>query len=218
MKSPIDHVGRRVSGQAIFAVAAVLFMLAAAVAADSGPKQEEMVIRVEQLGSEEPPTRNAAVDAILQDRLATVEKLITVIDPANVKKYSDKTRSAAAYLLGEYRAVEAVPVLSRSLLCDPGPTVIWDMSRYNVPIFRALVRIGRPAVPAMIENIETSDHRILRRKSLDVLSHILRGKRRLLELLAKLEKRTDDKETRRRLQECITWAREHYKETKEPLY
>ncbi|NQT11737.1 MAG: hypothetical protein HQ582_03245 [Planctomycetes bacterium] len=147
-----------------------------------------------------------------------MEQLIPLIDPANAKEYSDETRCAAAYLLGKLRAVEAIPVLSRALADEPGRKMRHGISRYDAPVWSALVRIGRPAVPTMIENIETSDHRMLRIRSLGVLNHVLGGKRRLLELLAKLEKRTDDKETRRRLQECITRVREHYKETKEPLY
>jgi len=69
---------------------------------------------------------------------------------------------------------------------------ISDISRYDVPVWTALVRIGRPVVPAMIENIETSDNRILREKSIDVLYHVLGGKRRVLELLTKLKEQAKD--------------------------
>jgi len=214
MKSLSVFVGRRACGRAI--AAAVVTAVAAATNSKAG--EQEVSTQIERLRSEEPRTRDTTVDAILQDHSATVEQLIPLIDPANAKEYSDETRCAAAYLLGKLRAVEAIPVLSRALADEPGRKMRHGISRYDAPVWSALVRIGRPAVPTMIENIETSDHRMLRIRSLGVLNHVLGGKRRLLELLAKLEKRTDDKETRRRLQECITRVREHYKETKEPLY
>ncbi len=219
MKSPSVFVGRRACERAIVAAAVVTAVaFTASVATNSKAAEQEISMQIERLRSEERRTRDTTVDAILQDHSATVEQLIPLIDPAKAKEYSDETRCAAAYLLGKLRAVEAVPVLSRALADEPGPKTRSDLSRYDVPVWNALVRIGRPAVPAMIENIETSDHRMLRIGSLDVLNHVLGGKRRLLELLAKLEKRTDDKGTRRRIQECTTRAREHYKENKEPLY
>lgn len=41
---------------------------------------------------------------------------------------------------------------------ESGLRVVKDISRYDSPAWNALVRIGRPAVPAMIENIEASDN------------------------------------------------------------
>ncbi len=177
----------------------------------------------ERLLSEDSRTRDQAVDSILQDRRDIVDKLIPLVDPANDMKYSDETRSAAAYLLGEFRASEAVPILSRALADEPGAKIIsrisrYDISRYDVPVWTALVKIGRPTVPAMIENIETSDNRILRKKSLDVLNHVLGGKRRLLELLSKLQKKATDKEKHRRITVAQQFAEVHFKEDKEPLY
>lgn len=218
--SAIVSVSRRASGRAIVAavVVAVVGSASAAAAAKPKPKQEEIVRLIEALRSGEPRTRYMAVDPILQQRKSTVEELIQVIDPANADKYGNEARSAAAYVLGEFRAVEAVPVLSKALADQLDPIFGSNMSRYSGAVLQALVEIGRPAVPAMIENIQTSDDRTLRKRSLSVLYDVLGGKRGLFELLAELEKRTDDDETRRRLQESTTWAREHYKERKEGLY
>jgi hypothetical protein len=60
------------------------------------------------------------------------------------------------------------------------------LSRYDSPIFTALVKIGRPAVPAMIANIKNTDEKLLRKNSMDLLLHVLGGKRRLLEVQAEL--------------------------------
>lgn len=172
---------------------------------------------IANLQSRDARIRDHAVDAMLDERKSQVEALIPLIDPANADRYSDETRSAAAYLLGELRAIEAVPVLAKALADEPGPKIIFDLSRYDVPVFTALVKIGRPAVPAMIENIENSENAILQKNSLDVLIHVLGGKRRLLELLLKVHERAADP-VDRRIAEARTWAEAHYKEDKEPLY
>jgi len=199
-------------------VAAGIVFAAVAAIASSGSNQGEKASNIEQLSSKEFRTRDAAVDAILHGRLTTVQKLIPLIDPANAAKYSDETRCAAAYLLGELRAVEAVPVLSKALVNEPGPKMSSDLNRYNVPALTALIKIGRPTVPTLIKNLETSNDQILRDKSLGVLIHVLGGKRRLLELLAKLEKRSNGEETRRRIEECITYVGDTFKESEKPLY
>ena len=199
-------------------VVASITLLIVAAAANVDFRSEDTFSSFENLKSTLPRTRDKAVDAILHDRSATIQKLIPLIDPVNAVKYSDETRCAAAYLLGELRAEEAVPMLSCALSDEPGPKVITDESRYDMPVISALLKIGRPTVPTMIKNLETTDHRKLRDKSLGVLNHVLGGKRRLLELLAKLEDRAKDKEIRRRIGECIKLCRETYKEDKEPLY
>lgn len=198
----------------------VAVLLLGVVAPSHGSRHEERLPEyVRLLQSEDARVRNQAVDGILQDRNRTIEQLIPLIDPANAAKYGGEGRAAAAYLLGEFRAVEAVPVLSKALADERGLTLIDDTSRFDAAVWTALVKIGRPAVPAMIENIETSDNRILRIKSMDVLNHVLGGKRRVLELMAKLKARAaGDEQKVRRIRDAAEWARGHWKGDKELLY
>jgi HEAT repeat protein len=189
----------------------------------SGPEQEKSMKAFKDLISQDSQTRDRAVDAILDDRNSVIEKLIPLVDPANSKRFNDETRSVAAYLLGELRAVEAVPVLSKALADPPRDQDLARLSRYGMAIFEALVKIGRPAVPAMIENIKTSDDQIRRETSMDVLLHVLSGKRRLLELLTKLNENAlaeqpPDRKAAERFQNARAWAADHYKEDEEPLY
>ncbi len=174
--------------------------------------------KIEELLSKDSRVRDRTVDSILQDRLGIVKQLIPLIEPANAQEYSDETRCAAAYLLGEFRAIKAVPVLSRALADEPGRKLISDTSRYDVPVWTALVKIGRPAVPAMIENVKNSDNKILRKKSLDVLIHALGGKRRITELLTKLKAQTKDPSKIQHINAAIQHTQEHFEEDKEPLY
>ncbi len=195
-----------------------LFLFLPAMKGNKQSEEKEPMGQINGLLSQDSRIRDQAVDSILQDRRSIVNKLIPLIDPANTKKYSDQTRCAAAYLLGMLRATEAVPVLSRALANEPGRKLISDISRYDVPVWTALVRIGRPAVPAMIENIETSDNKILREKSIDVLNHVLGGKRRVLELLTKLKARAEDRQIIEHIEAAIQYTQAHFKEDKEPLY
>jgi hypothetical protein len=208
-----SHCGSRVLTG--FLSAALLFV---GITTACESSEDKPMIATDDLLSEQAPTRDQAVDAILRDRKSVIGELIPLVEPANAKKYSDDTRCAAAYLLGELRAIEAVPVLSKALADPPGRKVRSDLSRYDAPVFTALAKIGRPVVPAMIENIEISDARSLRKNSLDVLNHVLGGKRRLLELLVRLNARTTDRAVSRRIREARSWVESHYKEDEEPLY
>ncbi len=195
-----------------------LFLFLPAMKGNKQSEEKEPMGQINGLLSQDSRILDQAVDSILQDRRSIINKLIPLIDPDNTKKYSGQTRCAAAYLLGMLRATEAVPVLSRALENEPGRRYISDISRYDSPVWTALVRIGRPAVPAMIENIETSDNRILREKSIDVLYHVLGGKRRVLELLTKLKARAEDRLIIEHIEAAIQYTKEHFKEDKEPLY
>lgn len=194
---------------------ALLFVSTATVCHAS---EEEPAIPIDDLLSEQARIRNKFVDTILRDRKTVIRQLVPIIDPAYSEKYSDETRCAAAYLLGELRAVEAVPALSKALANPPGPGDFTHISRYHVPVLTALVKIGRPAVPAMIKNVEMSDDRILRKNSLDALNRILGGKRRLMELLARLNSRATDRDVVRRTSQARSWSESHYNEDEEPLY
>lgn len=223
MKQLTKPAGNQVWRRTVILGTALLFLLAAAATTDAQADEQKTMIPIEDLLSKQPRTRDRAVDAILRDREALIKQLIPLIDPANAQKYSDETRSAAAYLLGELRAVEAVPVLSQALADPPGPLIRTDISRYDSPVFTALVNIGRPAVPEMIKNIETTENKILRKRSMDVLNHVLGGKRRLLELLLKvnernLNKQPPDREAALRIRQTHAYAEAHYKVEKEPLY
>ena len=68
--------------------------------------------------------------------------LISLFDPANSNQYNGGTRCMAAFLLGKFRAVEAVPVLSQALVDEPGPKVTLRIDGYAAPVWTALVRIG----------------------------------------------------------------------------
>ena len=199
-------------------LAAVVLVLGVAMGDNSKNEEKENMSLIANLQSKNASTRDDAVDAFLKDRKNSIDGLIALVAQTGDKKYSDETRSAAAYLLGEIRAVEAVRALSRASANPLGPMVGFDVSRYDAPIFTALVKIGRPAVPAMIKNLEETDNANIRHNSMFVLYHVLGGKQHLLELLGKLKARTKDKAVGKRIEGVTEHVQKNFKETTAPLY
>lgn len=87
---------------------ALLFVFVGAVAIGSGPKHEVARRTVNEILTADDESRDRIVDELLQPRKDLVESLISIVEPENRDEYSDETKSAAGYLLGELRAVEAV--------------------------------------------------------------------------------------------------------------
>lgn len=108
--------------------------------------------------------------------------------------------------------------MAAALRYQPRRKPLARISRYDSPYRTALVKIGRPAVPAMIANIGQSDERTVFEPSLGVLNRVLGGKRRMLELLGKLQERATDPDVRRRLERTTAWAENYFVEDDEPLY
>jgi hypothetical protein len=178
---------------------------------------------VEALNAEDDYVRDATVDAILADRKALVQRLILMIDAENAEEYSFHARRAAVYLLGELRAEEAAPALAKALVNDQSDEDNFHIGRYNGAVFSALVKIGRPSIPWLIQNLQTSDNQVVRFESLMAMCHILGGKSHTLETLRKVRTRADDPAEIRRLDAAIKqvesylkYATEHKEEA--PLY
>lgn len=158
-----------------------------------------------------------AVDELLLERSVRIKALINILDPQRETDVTDATRCAAAYVLGELRATEAVSALSRALTARLDKAIHLDISRYDAPVFTALVKIGRPAIPQMLDNL-ISGSKDQRKRSLDVINHVLGGKRRMLETLEKFRSSLSNKDEAQLIHESMLWTAKHYKESKEPLY
>ncbi len=162
----------------------------------------------------------------LEERKKRIKELIEIVDPASKKKYSRDNRSSAAYLLGELRAVEAVPVLAKSLSTANNPQRLfsYDVSPYDNPIPGALIKIGRPAVLAMIQNMETSDDLSVRMNSKLVLYYTVGGNRRVLEILKRRLNEAEDPKIKTRLKRACDKLADDIskfkpdKDYKRPLY
>jgi HEAT repeat protein len=116
------------------------------------------------------------------------EHLITVL--LNIfrdGRASNDQKCAAAFYLGEMRASEAVDDLANNIALhmSPGPTY-GGMIGPSIPV--ALVKIGTPAVPALIKNLQESDDGYVRKSSLTVL-YAIEGDKDVVQL--RLQKALD---------------------------
>jgi predicted DNA-binding ribbon-helix-helix protein len=144
---------------------------------------------VKKLLSPDADTIDAGIDEIKAERKRQIDALLPLIDSANLKKYSPRTRAAAAYLLGEMRASEAVNLLAQRFASGNEPDLrsMYDMNRLDAPFWTALVEIGRPSVPALLDLVQKTDDKDIRFQTLMALDHILGGKAHVAETLAKLK-------------------------------
>jgi hypothetical protein len=100
--------------------------------------------------------REEAVQKILAERGDQITALINLV----IEKNDDKewlnpqtSRNMAVQCLGEYRAVEAIPTLVKLLVPPPGfqlPTRD-DRPFHSAPATRALIQIGYPCLPRVVE-------------------------------------------------------------------
>lgn len=129
------------------------------------------------IASLDESVRKKAIEEFQASRTKTVTDLCSIVDQSNAGKYPEKTRAAAAYLLGVMRAPEAVVALSSTLVDPPlstGRLVVSIPPPYESTsvIEDALYTIGLPSAPQMITNLRETDNDLVASRSLDVLSMI----------------------------------------------
>lgn len=112
-------------------------------------QQKSPVDAFANLKSPENQTRRDAASIILENRRDTINRLLKIADQEKDEGVLDRTKELAISLLGEYRAIEAVPFLVKNVnyrvlalgQIDDG------LSRY--PCARALRKIGAAAYPVI---------------------------------------------------------------------
>jgi len=87
---------------------------------------------------------------------------------------SSDMRIAAAYLLGRYRMEQSVRVLAKFITLEYEHKTNWKREPLwgRRPVVEALIRIGLPAIPEMIKNIETSEDGKVRELSARVIRYV----------------------------------------------
>lgn len=125
---------------------------------------------VPQLNSLSNGDRIKVLGQLSKDRSDLQTALISQLDESNPKEVN----FAIAYLLGMYRMEQAVGSLSKYIALEAETGIekhsaLWD--RY--PVVEALIRIGNPAVPEMLKNIETSQDKKVRELSARVIRYVM---------------------------------------------
>jgi HEAT repeat protein len=118
---------------------------------------------LESLVSTNRGIRMAAAAELDKARRQLVRELMAILGGTN----SDRVKVAAAIVLGEYRASEAVPILVRHLEWDQAaPREAGGVMRHETkeeleetgwPVTQALVKIGMPAIPALLDRVTNTE-------------------------------------------------------------
>ena len=113
-----------------------------------------------RLGADDHEVVKEAVRDILARRTELVQQLIGMIDDDEDWSQRARQAKAAAFLLGEMRAVEAVPVLVRFIdredrlpFFRPSDARRSDLAM--LPAAAALVSIGEPSIPALMDRLRS---------------------------------------------------------------
>lgn len=115
---------------------------------------------VQRLSAADQRTRTQAKRALIEERRTRIQALIRIVErPVKGREpfYGNTPRNHAIELLGRYRAAEAVSCLADWLHPREGQ----DLTRTElmaVPFAGyALIRIGLPSVPAVLEELKRRD-------------------------------------------------------------
>ncbi len=163
-------------------------------------------------------TVDATVNDVLVARADLIDALIPLVDRRNASAMPDLTRSAAALLLGELRATQAVPVLVEALKKPPGRSFTTNIDIYDDAVPEALGLIGRPAVSELVEVLSKSDVDGYRMRCVYLLYWTVGGSRRLNDVLDGYIARATDAEVIRRLKKAKVAAIAFGKDTREPWF
>ena len=127
----------------------------------------------DQLADESESVRKGAAAEILKSRQAEIQRLITIVERGVANDRKAAVRDGML-LLGQLRAVEAVPMLVQRLTFQvpylaTRPQPIEDLC----PAVQALIDIGSPSLRPVLERIEGEDGDILQRAGAAVFRGVL---------------------------------------------
>jgi hypothetical protein len=118
---------------------------------DSTAKPKSLVAQLESSDRQE---RLAAAKAMEDVRAQTIASLLRIADVKTSSPGFQSARELAIQLLGEYRAVQAVPLLVKEIaLCVPA-IIDSDVSAAGYPCVQALVKIGIPSLEGILKRLD----------------------------------------------------------------
>ena len=138
--------------QKIILTVAVAFLAALSIAAISSNDNLRMI----QDGDEEE--RTEAAKELLKQRQETIAGLLNIVRQPIADGelfYGDSSRNTAIELLGDIRATEAAEELVKWAVVQPGQLEIVSELPVSSPAGIALMKIGLPAIPFLIEEVKS---------------------------------------------------------------
>jgi hypothetical protein len=144
--------------------------------------------------------RLRAATRLDDQRRQLVKQLIVILNSTN----ADSVKLEAVVVLGEYRAVEAIPILVQHFEWDDasprgGIHALWreEVEDTGYPVDEALDNIGMPAIPALLDKITETDDAEIVGKCVTICQHIEGLEVTRFRLQALLDKETDLKKKER---------------------
>ena len=152
-----------------------------------------------------------ATNKIQENRSETINSLKRLLETENDKE----KRIRICYLLGEYRASEAILDLAKIINLEADiPPFSRELPRWRkYPAQEALVKCGARSIPYMISNIESNDGELIQKLSTEViwqvmgtgLSRVLDGKDYARMIIEKRINEETDSVKKARLQSSLKY-------------
>lgn len=177
---------------------AILLILTSAICIGAAAANRQIS---EALLGNDPQAQRIALGTIRQQHSDNVKSLVRFVGQGGVDDTWEGPRHLAIRLLGDIRATEAIPVLSKRLTFMPTGVVETEMlpREYYYPCAVALVNIGAPCVGAMIDTISWNEDKTTRDLAAWVVMKV-EGKEEAANHLQDLAAKSYDKKHKPRLQ------------------
>jgi len=139
------------------------------------------------------------VGRMMDQRRQLIVRLLNIFRDGTA---SDDQKCTAAFYLGQMHASEAVDDLATNITMPPVRSDFIQTVMPSIPV--ALVKIGTPAIPALIQNLQESDDAKVRELSLKVL-YTIEGDKDVVQFrLQKTSSVQTDQAKKLRLQAAIS--------------
>ena len=127
-----------------------------------------------QLSSENETEREAASQKILDARKDTINQLENIARKFITEETRKGTAKTSIILLGKLHSAESVPLLAENISVSVFYTVTGRTQPPEdyYPCVGALIEIGTPAIPAMLNNIKNKDDATIRELSARVIRYV----------------------------------------------
>ncbi len=128
---------------------------------------EDRLADLKKLDSMPPEDRDSLLRSLESEWQSMKETLITTLGSR-----SKQTVFCSAFLVGMNRYAEAAGSLARLITLEDEARSPKRRRWGQYPVAEALVRIGKPVIPAMLRNLETSDDEKTRRLTAKVILRV----------------------------------------------
>lgn len=156
--------------------------------------------------------RIAGKDKILGLRKQIIDQMVLILnDPVDQGEEwlnPATSRNIALSILGEMRSEEAVPHIIKWLRPQDGQVVIEDRSVRFSPAANALVKIGKPAVPALIALIEVEGDEYSQKGCLSTLLSEIEGQECAELILTKVLTSQSNAQRKQRIESALMKVKE----------